>query len=143
MAAHKAPILLPEIPAYTGFQCNWGLGLCFLYLRKVKGYRWNHKRVYRIYRALKLNLRIKPRKRIVRERPEPLAVPEAINHCWSRDFMHDQLADARSFHLFNLIDDFSPEALTMDIDLSLPAERVVGTLDQVWVMTQTCPAIYA
>lgn len=32
----------------THNQRNWGLGLCFLYLRNVKGYRWNHKRVYRI-----------------------------------------------------------------------------------------------
>ena len=115
----------------THNQRNWGFGLCFLYLRNVKGYRWNHKRVYRIYRELELNLRIKPRKRIVREKPEPLAVPEAINHCWSMDFMHDQLADGRSFRLFNLIDDFNREALTMDIDLSLPAERVVRALDQV------------
>ena len=98
-------------------QRNWGFGLCFLYLRNVKGYRWNHKRVYRIYRELELNLRIKPRKWIVREKPEPLAVPEAINHCWSMDFMHDQLADGRSFRLFNLIDDFNREALAMDIDL--------------------------
>jgi putative transposase len=30
---------------------NWGFGLCFLYLRNVKGFKWNHKRVYRIYRA--------------------------------------------------------------------------------------------
>lgn len=109
----------------THNQRNWGFGLCFLYLRNVKGYRWNHKRVYRIYRELELNMRIKPRKRIVREKPEPLAVPEAINHCWSMDFMHDQLADGRRFRLFNLIDDFNREALAMDIDLSLPAERVV------------------
>ena len=65
------------------------------------------------------------RKRIVREKPEPLAVPPAINHCWSMDFMHDQLADGRSFRLFNVIDDFNREAMAMDIDLSLPAERVV------------------
>lgn len=71
----------------THNQRNWGFGVCFLYLRDVKGYRWNHKRVYRIYRELELNLRIKPRKRIVREKPEPLAVPETINHCWSMDFM--------------------------------------------------------
>ena len=37
-------------------QRNWGFGLCFLYLRNVKGYGWNHKRVYRIYRELELNL---------------------------------------------------------------------------------------
>lgn len=60
-------------------QKNWGFGLCFLHLRNVKGQGWSHKRVYRIYRELELNLRIKPRKRLVRERPQPLAVPEAIN----------------------------------------------------------------
>ena len=53
----------------THNQRNWGFGLCFLYLRNVKDHRWNHKRVYRIYRELELNLRIKPRKRIVREKP--------------------------------------------------------------------------
>ncbi len=55
----------------TGRQRNWGFQLCFLYLRNVKGYKWNHKRVYRIYRELELNLRIKPRKRLIREKPEP------------------------------------------------------------------------
>lgn len=46
-------------------------------------------------------------------------------------FMHDQLADGRSFRLLNLINDFNREALAMDIDLSFPAERVVRALDQV------------
>ena len=55
---------------------TWGFGLCFLYLRNVQGHGWNHKRVYRIYRELELNLRIKPRKRLKREKPEELAVPE-------------------------------------------------------------------
>lgn len=45
---------------------NWGFGLCYLYLRNVKGFGWNHKRIYRIYRELELNLRIKPRKGVVR-----------------------------------------------------------------------------
>jgi putative transposase len=115
----------------THNQRNWGFGLCFLYLRNVKGHRWNHKRVYRIYRELELNLRIKPRKRIVREKPEPLAVPETINQCWSMDFMHDQLSDGRSYRLFNVIDDFNREALAIDIDLSLPSERVIRALDQI------------
>ena len=78
-----------------------------------------------------LNLRIKPGKRIAREKPEPLAVPHAANQCWSMDFMHDPLADGCSFRLFNVIDDFNREALAMDVDLSLPAGRVVWALDQV------------
>lgn len=36
----------------TANQRNWGFGLCFLYLRNIKGFGWNHKRVYRIYRVL-------------------------------------------------------------------------------------------
>jgi putative transposase len=56
-------------------QRNWGFGLCYLYLRNVKGFKWDHKRVYRIYRVLELDLRIKPKKHLVRKKPEPLSVP--------------------------------------------------------------------
>jgi len=115
----------------TQNQRNWGFGLCFLYLRNVKGYPWNHKRVYRIYRELELNLRIKPHKRLKRDVPEPLKVPKSINECWSMDFMHDQLSDGRSCRLFNVIDDFNREGLTIDVDISLPAERVIRSLEQI------------
>ena len=110
---------------------SWGFGLCYLFLRNVKGYRWNHKRVYRIYKELELNLRIKPRKRLIREVPEALNVPEDINQIWSMDFMHDQLQDGRSFRLFNVIDDFNREALGIEIDFSLPSERVIRALNQI------------
>jgi len=60
----------------------------------VQGYGWNHKRGYRIYCELELNLRIKPKKRLKRDKPEPLAVPEMPNDTWSMDFMADQLARA-------------------------------------------------
>ena len=115
----------------TNNQRNWGFGLCFLYLRNVKGFKWNHKRVYRIYRELELNLRIKPRHRLVREKPLPLAVPTAINQCWSMDFMHDQLADGRRIRLFNVIDDYNREGLGIEVDFSLPSERVIRSLDRI------------
>ncbi len=115
----------------THNQRNWGFGLCYLYLRNVKGFKWNHKRVYRIYCELELNLRIKPKKRLVRERPEPLAVPATINNCWSMDFMHDQLSDSRNYRLFNVIDDFNREGLAIEVGFSLPASRVIRALDQV------------
>jgi putative transposase len=63
-----------------------GFGLCFLHLRNVKCHPWNHKRVYRICCALELNLRIKPRKRLTRDKPDALAVPEAPNMTWSMEF---------------------------------------------------------
>lgn len=46
------------------------------------------------------------------------------------DFMHDQLADGRSIRLFNVIDNFNREAFTIEIDFSLPAERVIRALNQ-------------
>lgn len=44
----------------TDNQRNWGFGSCFLYLRNAKGFIWNHIPVYRIYRELELNFRVKP-----------------------------------------------------------------------------------
>lgn len=110
---------------------TWGFGLCFLHMRNVQGFRWNHKRVYRIYRELELNLRIKPRRRLKREKPEELAVPDAPNVVWSMDFMADRLADGRQFRLLNVLDDFNREGLGIEVDLSLPAERVVRSLNQI------------
>ena len=119
-------------------QRNWGFGLCFLYLRNVKGYGWNHKRVYRIYCELELNLRIKPKKRIKRDVPEALSVPEAANQVWSMDFMHDQLQNGHCVRLLNVIDDFNREGLGMEIDFSLTSERVIRTLEQI-IEWRGCP----
>lgn len=45
--------------------------------------------------------------------------------------MHDQLVDGRSIRLFNVIDDFNREALGIEIDFSLPSERVIRSLKQI------------
>jgi putative transposase len=95
-----------------------------------RGYPWNHKRVYRIYCALNLNIRRRSKKRLPSRNPEPLSVPESINQCWSADFMSDALWSGQRFRTFNLIDDYNREALTIDVDRSLPAGRVVRALDR-------------
>lgn len=115
----------------TKIHKRWGFGLCFAYLRNVKGFPWNHKRVYRIYRELELNLRIKPRRRIKREKPQALSVPTAMNQVWSMDFMSDSLSDGRSLRTFNVIDDYNREGLAIEVDLSLPSARVIRALEQV------------
>jgi putative transposase len=110
---------------------TWGFGLCYLYLRNVKGFKWNHKRIYRIYRMLELNLRIKPKRRLKREQPVALAVPVVKNAMWSMDFMHDKLADGRCFRTFNVIDDYNREGLGIEVDLSLPCDRVIRALNNI------------
>jgi len=74
---------------------------------------------------------IKPKKRLIREKPEALAVPQAINGTWSMDFMHDQLADERSSRLFNVIDDYNREGFCIEVYLSLPSTQVARALDQI------------
>jgi putative transposase len=110
---------------------RWGFGLCFLYLRNVQGMTCNHKRVYRIYRELELNLRIKPKRRLKRDKPDPLDVPRQINQVWSIDFMHDALANGRTFRTFNVLDDYNREGLGIEVDFGLPSERITRVLDQI------------
>ena len=109
---------------------QWGFGLCFMYLRNTKSFKWNHKRVYRIYKQLELNLRIKPRRRIKRDKPQALSVPLSINQTWSIDFMSDSLNTGRKIRTFNVIDDYNRECLGIEVDHSLPAQRVIKTLEQ-------------
>ena len=47
-------------------------------------------------------------------------MPETGNQTWSMDFIHDQLADGRSFRLLNMLDDFNREGLGIEVNLSLP-----------------------
>lgn len=109
---------------------RWGFGLMFDWIRN-KRHRWNHKRVYRVYKELELNLRIKPKKRYPSRNPVPLDDAERPNDCWSLDFMSDSLTDGRWYRTLNVIDDFNREGLAIEVDHSLPSERVTRVLDQV------------
>lgn len=97
----------------------------------MKGFGWNHKRVYRIYWELELNLRIKPKRRIHRDYPSELDVPIAPNQVWSMDFMSDQLASGKTFRTFYVMDDYNREGLGIEVDTSLPSARVVRALEQI------------
>lgn len=62
--------------------------------------------------------------------PKPLFVPATINVRWSMDFIHDQLNDGRALRLFKVLDDYNRERLGIEVDLSLPVERVTRPLSQ-------------
>ena len=109
---------------------RYGFRKLFKRLR-LMDYCWNHKRVYRIYCGLKLNLKCKSKKRLPTRTPEPLAVPTSANDCWSMDFMSGNLYCGRHFRTFNVIDDYNRELLAIEIDMSLPAQRVIRVLDRI------------
>lgn len=109
---------------------RWGLPKCFKRLRTM-GFKWNYKRVHRVYNAMNLNIRRKNKKRLPPRKPESLVVPEQLNHSWSIDFMSDSLQNHVRFRTFNVIDDFNREALAIDINTSMPASRVIRILDDV------------
>lgn len=106
-----------------------GFWKCYYRLRR-KGYGCNHKRLYRVYTMLKLNVRRKARRRLPQRIKQSLLAPQAINQGWSMDFMCDSLVDGRRFRLLNIIDEYNRESLAIEIDTSLPALRVIRTLEQ-------------
>lgn len=99
-------------------------------LLRREGFSVNRKRTYRIYREENLQVRRKRRKRVAAAPREAMPIPERPNERWSMDFMSDCLADGRSIRLFNVIDDCTRMSVAMEVDLSLPAERVCRVLDR-------------
>lgn len=108
----------------------YGFSKLFKVLRRW-GHGWNHKRVHRLYCALNLNKRRRGKKRLPTRNPEPLSVPVTVNRCWSMDFMNDSLFCGRRFRTFNVVDDFNREVLAIEIDLNLPAPRIIRVLERI------------
>ncbi len=107
-----------------------GFDKLFQLIRR-RGLVWNHKRVWRVYCLMQLNRRRRGKKRVPNRHPLPLVAGEQINSSWSIDFMSDALWDGRRFRTFNVIDDFSRDALAVEVDLNLPAARVIRTLERI------------
>jgi len=100
------------------------------WLLRRQGWTDNHKRIERIYREERLQVRRRARKRLTRLARQPLEPATAINQRWSMDFMADSLADGRRIRFLNLVDDYSRECLQIEADTSLPGARVVRVLEQ-------------
>jgi len=108
---------------------RWGFWTCFDHLR-FKGHVWNHKKVHRVYCKMGLNLPRRTKKRIPTRERIPLEVEGRPNVSWGVDFMQDTLYSGRCFRTLNVLDEGVRECLAIEVDTSLPAERVVRVLDQ-------------
>ena len=108
---------------------RWGFWKCYDRLR-LEGAAWNHKRVHRVYCALRLNLPRRTTRRIPRRVRRPLVAPPVLNQTWALDFMADALYDRRRFRALTIIDEGNREGLAIDVGRSIPARRVTRVLDE-------------
>ena len=99
-------------------------------LIKRQGYPWNHKRIYRVYKLMKLHLRRPAKKRLPKRLRVPLYVPMLPDTVWSADFVNDALTGSRRFRTFNVVDDFNREVLHIEIDTSITSRRLVRVFER-------------
>jgi putative transposase len=113
-------ILLEDRPSRGFWKC------CSLIHRQRQN--WNHKRVYRVYKAMRVNLpRVAKGRLPKRERVALYFPPDTV---WSADFMSDALVCGRRFRTFNVVDDFNRESLHIEVDTSITSARLVGIFEQ-------------
>ena len=101
-------------------------------LLRREGWVVNHKRTYRVYRELGLQLRAKTPKRRVRAKLREDRCPASRpNQTWAMDFVHDQLAMGKKIRVLTVVDIFSKFSPVIDPRFSYRGEDVVATLEQV------------
>lgn len=107
---------------------RWGYKLLHGALR-LEGWMVNHKKVYRLYKEAKLELRRKGKKRLKSELRGQPEKPSAPCQMWTLDFVSDALEDGRAFRSLNVLDGFTRQCLGIEPDTSLSGQRVVRVLD--------------
>jgi putative transposase len=96
-----------------------------------QGLNWNYKRIRRVYKLLKLNMKRKIKRRLPARVKSPLLVPEEINRSWSMDFMSDALCSGRKIRVLNIMDEYNREALAVEVSTSFPSQAVMRILEDV------------
>ena len=117
---------------------RWGFWKLHDRLR-AEGRPWNHKRLHRVYCALRLNLPRRTTRRVPRRVRQPLTAPPVLNRTWALDFMTETLYDRRRIRLLTVIDEGNREGLEIAMGVSLPSRRVTRVLSEL-VALHGCPS---
>jgi putative transposase len=96
-----------------------------------EGWSLNRKRVQRIWReeGLRVPAKAKKRRRLGNSTvPAKRLKAERPNHVWALDFQHDATAEGRELKFLNIVDEFTREALAIEVDRTINAEQTVAVL---------------
>ncbi len=122
--------LRDAMKAVAGERRRFGYRRIHVMLRR-QGIVMNQKKLRRLYREEKLQVRRRGgRKRALGTR-RPMLVPDRVNLRWSLDFVSDAFTDGRRFRVLAVVDDFSRECLALVVDTSLSGLRVTRELDEI------------
>jgi len=99
-------------------------------LLKREGLVINHKRTERLYREEGLALRKKRRRKGAAGARVTLPPPQRVNERWSMDFVADSIVNGRRFRALTIVDDYTRECPTIEVDTSLGGRRVINVLDR-------------
>ena len=120
-----------RIKEITDTRVHYGYRRVHVMLRR-EGHQDNVKRVYRLYRAEGLSLRLKrPRRNKAAKLRQPKQIAFGINEVWSMDFVADALFDGRRLRMLTVVDCYTRECLAIDVGQSLKGEDVVSTLNRI------------
>lgn len=108
---------------------RYGVGMIHLKLRQA-GMLVNYKRVERLYRLEKLQVRRRKRKKIPVGDRQPLLRPSRANEVWSMDFVFDRTADGRVLKALVIVDDATHEAVAIDVERAISGHGVARVLDR-------------
>lgn len=97
---------------------------------RLDGQTINHKRLHRVYCAMKLNLPRRTKRRLPTRIRQPLKAPQGLNEIWALDFMADSLYSGRAYRTLNLIDEGNRQVLGIEVAYSIPSLRVIRVLQQ-------------
>jgi putative transposase len=123
-------LLREAMKAVAGERRRFGYRRIHIMLDR-QGIVMNQKKLRRLYREDKLQVRRRGgRKRALGTR-RPMLVPDRVNARWSLDFLSDTISDGRRFRVLAIVDDYTRECLALVADTSLSGLRVARELDGV------------
>jgi putative transposase len=130
--------LRAKLRAVAAWKPRWGYRRAHGHLRE-HGWPVNRKRVQRLWREEGLRVPQKTRKRRRTGDPEARWLrAERPGQLWALDFQYDQTSDGRMLRLLNIVDEFTREALVMQVERSITAEQTVAALQRL-VSERGCP----
>lgn len=124
--------VVEQLQKVTNKYIAWGFWMVFHFLR-AQGFKWNHKKVYRIWKSEHLHIRV------IRKRPKlkrkflDLIAPEQINEGWAMDFLSDWIVGHKEqkVRIINIMDECSRRALWTEAHYNISAKTLTDILDKV------------